>query len=151
MKYWIAVDDENVDIEEVSSDFISNHFNISINEKVNKELMNQTNGFVQYMNNPGILDIRFTVYNGKLLETVVVMNHKLSKEEFDTLYTDITSQLMAGLGKKFGNISLCEFNDTVEYSKDGVSECKPAVKNIFCQLWQYDDWALKFTKDCRNH
>ena len=66
------------------------------------------------------------------------------------LYTDIQSQLMAGLGKTIGNISLLEFNDNIEYTNDkGITGYKPIVKNVYCLLWQYDDWKLKFISDCR--
>ena len=147
VKYSVTSDDKDFnDIEDTASKL---DINVDIIKIANKLLKQKTKNFIELMNNTGIIDIQFNI-NKDTLNTLVVMDHRLRVDEFKKLYTDIQSQLMAGLGKTIGNISLLEFNDNIEYTNDkGITGYKPVVKNVYCLLWQYDDWKLKFISDCR--
>ena len=147
VKYSVTSDDKDfIDIEDVASNL---NLDKDIIKLANNLIKQQTKNFIELMNNKGIVDIQFNI-NKDILNTLVIMDHRLRVDEFKKLYTDIQSQLMAGLGKKIGDISLLEFNDNIEYTnKQGITGYKPIVKNVYCLLWQYDDWKLKFISDCR--
>ena len=148
IKYWVATDDSNYKDTEYILDNIGFDIN-DIIKSVQANLNEVSSNFVEYMNIPGILDINFNSYDGNILITSTLLDHKLSLDEFKKLYTDIQYQLMDGIGKSVSDICIAEFDDTIEYKVNNISQYKPVKKSVFCLLFQPENWKLQFIRDNR--
>ena len=145
IKFLIRADETDMEDIEVDIDDIKDKFNFDINDTSEKLLHSISKDFITYINRDGVLDIQFILHNGKNLETIVIMNHSLKKKDFIALFTDLEGQLFAGIGQKFANMPIYNYEDIIEYRNDkGMLEKKVAKKTLFCLLWQDHHWKLKF-------
>ena len=93
--------------------------------------------------------MNFISINGNLLKTIISINHVLSKKEFDSLYTNLQGLLMDTLGKKMKETIIKTYTENIEYIDEGIKKLKLITKYLYCLLWQYDNWKLKFINDSR--
>ena len=119
----------------------------NLNDLSNALLKQYTHNFIDYMNNAGITSIVFKINNDELI-TRVVMDHRLHKQEFDSLYTTLQAHLANDLGRKIESIPLYEFKSITSLTNDrGLIEQKPIIKKIYCLLYQQDNnWKLSFKR-----
>ena len=119
----------------------------NLNDLSNTLLSQYTRNFIDYMYHPGITSIIFKINNDELIIRVV-MDLRLHKQEFDSLYTTLQAHLANDLGKKIESIPLYEFKSISSFTNDrGLIEKKPIIKKIYCLLYQQDDnWKLTFRR-----
>lgn len=145
IKFLIRIEDSDIDDQEIFAKDLQPTITINLNDVSDKLLQSISQNFKHYINKPGILDIMFKIKNGDLLETVVIFDHSLKRKDFISLFTDIEGQLFAGIGKKFANMPIYQYEDIIEYKNiKGMLEKKIIKKNVFCLLWYDTHWKLKF-------
>lgn len=118
-----------------TKDFFS-QINDLINELVGDD-------FIDYINTPGVESISFYTQDGKNLITTVETDHQLSNRDLNNLVKEINAQLSAGIGEKFADKELIEFEDTKETENaNGDIECKTMKHTVFCNLYN-DNFSLE--------
>lgn len=120
-----------------------------INNNVNTILYTLAQDFNQYLNYPGVDTVTLMSINGNLLKTIITIDHTLSKKEFDILYTNLQGLLMDTIGKKMKENIIKTYTENIEYLDSGMKKLKLITKYLYCLLWQYDNWKLKFINDSR--
>lgn len=150
VRYLIKTNIDNRQYKEVSIDKLKLNRE-EINQNVNLILNNITKDFIQYMNHQGIQSIKFLIINGNLLKIIVEIDHILPKKEFDSLYIDLQGQLMDELGKKMKSVIIKTYDENIEYVDQGMKKLKSVTKYLYCLLWQYDNWKLKFINNIKEN
>lgn len=113
-------------------------------EQISNIINNYTKNFKEYLNHDGLLEVKFTVAKGNILNINVQFDHPLIKKEFNSLYTDLQAQLIDGIGKQISNICIKEFVDKNNNIQNNKKELETIKKQIYCLLWQEKDWRLIF-------
>ena len=102
-----------------------------------------TSDFIEYMNHDGMDVIEFQLKNKLIIK--IHMDHVLKKQEFNSIYIDLVTQLMEGLGNKISSHRLYDFIDKVEYVNDkNLKEIKSVEKYIYLLPWFEPGWKLEF-------
>ena len=112
-------------------------------KQVEKFIQLHTINFKDFLNHEGLINVNFSLLSsGQTLKIIVQFDHPLTKKEFNSVYTDLQAQLIDGIGQEISAIPLTEYVDVNQDNNNDKKELKKIKKQIYCLLWQENDWKL---------
>lgn len=112
-------------------------------KQVEKFIQLHTVNFKDFLNHEGLINVNFFLLSsGQTLKIIVQFDHPLTKKEFNSVYTDLQAQLIDGIGQEISAIPLTEYVDVNQDNNNDKKELKKIKKQIYCLLWQENDWKL---------
>lgn len=112
-------------------------------KQVEKFIQLHTINFKDFLNHEGLINVNFFLLSsGQTLKIIVQFDHPLTKKEFNSVYTDLQAQLIDGIGQEISTIPLTEYVDVNQDNNNDKKELKKIKKQIYCLLWQENDWKL---------
>lgn len=112
-------------------------------KQVEKFIQLHTINFKDFLNHEGLINVNFFLLSsGQTLKIIVQFDHPLTKKEFNSVYTDLQAQLIDGIGQEISAIPLTEYVDVNQDNNNDKKELKKIKKQIYCLLWQENDWKL---------